>query len=73
MYAAMTITRGKKSVIVGIRVDEDVYRALVRAAARERRPLSSFCRNVLAEYLEYVGRQSRRSARRAPAEIEVRA
>jgi hypothetical protein len=59
----MTVTRGKRSVIVGIRVDEDVHEALVAAAARERRPVSSFCRNVLVEYLSFVARQSRRAAR----------
>jgi uncharacterized protein (DUF1778 family) len=74
----MTITRGKKSVIVGMRVDEDVYRVLVRAAAQERRAISSFTRNIILEYLAYVARQSRRSAAReqresAPAEIGAQA
>jgi hypothetical protein len=64
----MTITKGKRSVIIGVRVDEDVHDALVAAAARERRPISSFCRHVLVEYLEYVARQSRRApARERPA------
>jgi hypothetical protein len=59
----MTVTRGKKSVIIGVRVDGDANRKLVAAAEREGRPVSAFCRNVLTEYLKFIERQSRRAAR----------
>jgi hypothetical protein len=63
----VTITPGKRAKIIGFRVDAAAHRALVAAAARERRPLSSFCRNVITEYLAYVARQSRRNAARDAA------
>jgi hypothetical protein len=57
-------------------MSEDSFGALLRAARKDRRPPAQLARNVLDEYLAFIGRQERRAARReAPpvAAIEVHA
>jgi hypothetical protein len=67
----------RKSVCVGVKIDESTFHALLVAAQRDRRLPSAFCRVILETYLEHLARKDRRLAKReAPspaADIQVQA
>jgi hypothetical protein len=60
------LRKGRKyPVILGIRLSEDDFGSLLRAARRDRRPPGALARIIIEEYLGYAERKLRRSAGRA--------
>lgn len=51
--------------LIAVRVDDSTHEALEKAAAKERRSLAAFCRNVLLDCLQKVSndKDSRKAQR----------